>query len=80
MPLGRDQLDNAAKVSYHGCGIRLSSKSGENRIQRAVMSLLTDHSFRHKAESFAEEIKIAEAKDLAIQSLVALTDKKRLPV
>lgn len=80
MPLGRDQLDNAAKVSYHGCGIRLSSKSGENRIQRAVMSLLTDRYYRHNAENFAEEIKIAETKDLAIQSLVALTENKKLPV
>lgn len=80
IPLGRDQLDNAAKVSYHGCGIRLSPKSRENRIQSTVMSLLTDHSYRYKARYFAEEIKIAEAKDLAIQSLVALTDNKKLPV
>ena len=36
LPMGRDQNDNAAKVNYHGCGIRLSRKSGAPEIRRAV--------------------------------------------
>ena len=36
MPLGRDQLDNAARVAHHGAGLRVSPKAsaGEDRCAR----------------------------------------------
>ena len=36
MPLGRDQLDNAARVAHHGAGLRLKPKGGPDAIAAAL--------------------------------------------
>ena len=59
LPIGRDQPDNAARVEWHGAGIRLSPKSAPGVIRAAVESVLGDPAFsasaRRLAAAFAEE-------------------------
>ena len=59
LPLGRDQPDNAARVQWHGAGLRLSPKSSPAVIRAAVERVLHDPAFaasaRRLAAAFAEE-------------------------
>jgi UDP:flavonoid glycosyltransferase YjiC (YdhE family) len=59
LPIGRDQPDNAARVEWHGVGLRLSPKSSPAVIRVAVERVLADPAFavsaRRLAATFAEE-------------------------
>jgi len=55
LPMGRDQDDNAAKVKYHGCGLRLKPKSNSIKIKKAMQRILNDRNFRKNAQKFKEE-------------------------
>ncbi len=50
MPLGRDQLDNAARVVHHGAGLRLKPKAKPDAIAKAVRRVLEEPSFSAAAE------------------------------
>ncbi len=76
LPMGRDQNDNAAKVNYHGCGIRLSRKSGAPEIRRAVETILADPAFRLNVSGFRNELEQISEMDLAIQLLEELDEKR----
>ena len=56
MPLGRDQLDNAARVAHHGAGLKLKPKASSDAIARAVRRVLDEPSFRANAERLAAAI------------------------
>jgi UDP:flavonoid glycosyltransferase YjiC (YdhE family) len=59
LPIGRDQPDNAARVEWHGAGLRLSPKSSPAVIRAAVERVLRDPAFaasaRRLASAFVEE-------------------------
>lgn len=59
LPIGRDQPDNAARVVWHGAGLRLSSKSSSTTIGAAVQRVLGEPAFAASAgrlaAAFAEE-------------------------
>jgi UDP:flavonoid glycosyltransferase YjiC (YdhE family) len=59
LPIGRDQPDNAARVEWHGAGLRLSSRSSPAAIGAAVERVLRDPAFAASAArlaaAFAEE-------------------------
>ena len=59
LPLGRDQPDNAARVEWHGAGLRLSPDSSPVVIRAAVERVLRDPAFtasaRRLAAAFTEE-------------------------
>ena len=50
IPLGRDQLDNAARVAHHGAGLRLKPTAKPDAIAKAVRRLLEEPSFSAAAE------------------------------
>jgi len=56
MPMGRDQGDNAAKVVYHGAGIRISQKAGATAIRRALKKILTHDQYRSNAQILGGKI------------------------
>lgn len=66
MPMGRDQHDNAAKVVWHGCGIRLGSKTTSAKIRNAVSSILHDASYRQNATKFKKAIQDSTKKDVVM--------------
>jgi UDP:flavonoid glycosyltransferase YjiC (YdhE family) len=59
LPIGRDQPDNAARVQWHGAGLRLSPKSSPAVIRAAVERVLGDPAFaasaRRLAAAFVDE-------------------------
>jgi MGT family glycosyltransferase len=72
LPIGRDQPDNAARVEWHGAGLRLSPKSSPAVIRAAVERVLGDPAFaasaRRMAAAFAEE-RPAERATSALEGL-----------
>jgi UDP:flavonoid glycosyltransferase YjiC (YdhE family) len=76
LPIGRDQPDNAARVAWHGAGLRLSSTSSPAAIGRAVERVLGERAFaasaRRLATAFAEE-RAADRAPKALESLASRT-------
>jgi MGT family glycosyltransferase len=56
LPMGRDQYDNAMKVTLKGCGIQLSPKSSPRGIQRAVEQILSNNKYKANAKKMQDEI------------------------
>jgi MGT family glycosyltransferase len=72
IPLGRDQLDNAARVVHHGAGLRLKPTAKPDAIAKAVRRVLEEPSFSAAAERMAAAIAAETAEDLAAAELEAL--------
>jgi MGT family glycosyltransferase len=77
IPLGRDQNDTAARVTYHGAGLRLSPKASTTKIGAAVQQVLNDASYRRRAERLAAAITEEQQLIDAIAELEALPDAAR---
>ena len=56
IPMGRDQNDTAARVVYHGAGVRLPRRAPAPRIRRAVQRALGDDRLRANAARMASAI------------------------
>jgi MGT family glycosyltransferase len=61
MPMGRDQNDNAARVTARGAGVRLTPKASAEKIHHAVRQLLTQPQYRERARRLGELI-VADAR------------------
>ena len=79
VPLGRDQLDNAARVAHHGAGLRLKPNASSEAIARAVRRVLDEPSYRANAERLASAIAAETADDRAVEELEALANHSRSP-
>jgi UDP:flavonoid glycosyltransferase YjiC (YdhE family) len=71
LPISRDQPDVAARVTWHGAGVRLSSRSSPARIATAVQRILSDPAPRAAARRLADRI-AAEDANTAVTELEAL--------
>ena len=72
VPLGRDQLDNAARVAHHGVGLRLKPKASPDAIAGGVRRVIDEPSFAASAERMAAAIAVETADDLAVKELEEL--------
>lgn len=72
MPMGRDQLDNAALVAHHGAGLKLSSKARPAQIRKALQRILDEPEFAQNARSLQGHILADANQDLAIDYLETL--------
>ncbi len=72
LPMGRDQLDNAALVAHHGAGIALKKSAGSKAIRRAVEKLLENPRYRQGAETIARDIQQDANENRAVHLLEAL--------
>ena len=77
MPLGRDQLDNAARVAHHGAGLRLKPKASTDAIAAALQRVLDEPSFAANAERLAAGIAAELAEDRAAGELELLAAGSR---
>jgi MGT family glycosyltransferase len=75
LPLGRDQLDNAARVAHHGAGLRLKPKAGPDAIARAVQRVIDEPSFGQNARRIADAIAVETAEDRAAEELEVLAER-----
>ena len=53
LPLGRDQLDNAARVAHHGAGLRLKPDAKPEAIAKAVRRVLESRPSRQPRSGLA---------------------------
>jgi UDP:flavonoid glycosyltransferase YjiC (YdhE family) len=56
VPMGRDQLDVAARVVYHGAGVRLRPSAKPDAIRAAAERVIREPSFRTAAERIGASI------------------------
>lgn len=69
MPMGRDQKDNAVKVHYHGCGIRLKPTASVASIRKAVETVLNDTRYRSAATLWQKRIAVSSGAETAAEQL-----------
>src|SRR5262245_17231174 len=74
--LGRDQLDNAARVEACGGGVRLSAGASASRIAQAVRRVLEEPRFRERARDMAAIIARDVREDRAVAEMEALACAK----
>ena len=67
LPHGRDQADNAVRVTARGAGIKLSRGAKPQRIAKAVQRVLANPDMRLNAEQLGEAVR----RDAAAGRLVA---------
>ncbi|MFV1872479.1 MAG: glycosyltransferase [Oleiphilus sp.] len=78
LPMGRDQLDNATLVAYHGAGLRLSQKAGVRTIRRAICQVLEDTRFKENAGVLQVKIQkeaSAFTAEMCLENLAAQGDR-----
>jgi MGT family glycosyltransferase len=69
MPMGRDQNDNAARVVFHGAGIRIAPAADADTIRNAVRQVLETPRYRDAAGRLATRIVSDAGKGIAIAEL-----------
>ena len=72
LPMGRDQLDNAALVAHHGAGIALKKNATSKSIRHASQKLLAQTHYRQGAETIALDIQRDAKENRAVRYLEAL--------
>lgn len=63
IPLGRDQFGNAARVIYHGLGLRAKPNDKPEALSHKIKRLLSESSFTEKSRQMAEKIKAEVSTD-----------------
>jgi UDP:flavonoid glycosyltransferase YjiC (YdhE family) len=71
VPVSRDQPDNAARVLYHGVGIKVSKRSSPDKFASAVRSAMVDDAMRSRARRMADRL----APDLGAPKAVAALEE-----
>lgn len=74
LPIGRDQPDNAARVEWHGAGVRLSPKSSPAVIGAAVRNVLDNPGFAASSRRLAAAFAEGRPAELASSALEAVAD------
>jgi MGT family glycosyltransferase len=69
LPMGRDQLEIAARVVAAGAGVRLKPSASPAKIAAAVRTLLDDEQYRRSARRLAAAIAEQTATDRALAEL-----------
>ncbi len=72
IPMGRDQNDTAARVVFHGAGLRLPPRASVAKIRETVSQVLDDDSIRAAAKRIASAIADNELTTDLVTELEAL--------
>jgi len=72
LPMGRDQADNAARVTAQGAGVRLAPDASADEIAQAIDKVLSDPDYRCRARGFGARIAADAAARSAARELVQL--------
>lgn len=72
MPTGRDQPDNAARLTARDAGLKVSKNASPAKIAAAVQRVLTDPSFQQAAARLGEQLHTEADSGAALSELEAL--------
>ena len=76
LPMGRDQLDVAARVVHRGAGVRLDSSAEPKAIAAATREVLGEPRYREAAERIAAAIADETSTDRAVEEIETLIDQR----
>jgi UDP:flavonoid glycosyltransferase YjiC (YdhE family) len=76
LPMGRDQLEVAARVVAAGAGVRLKPSAAPAKVAAAVRTLLDDEKYRKSAQRLAAAIAEETAVDRALAELEDLASPR----
>jgi MGT family glycosyltransferase len=74
LPLGRDQLENAARVEWHGAGLKLDSAADPSTIAHAIARVLNEREFVVSAKRLGAAIREEIADGIAVRELEAVAE------
>jgi MGT family glycosyltransferase len=77
IPFESDQFDNAARVVWHGAGLRCSRLASKAQIAKAVRRLLGDARYRARAQHLRVLMTREAEENLAVRELEALAFETR---
>jgi MGT family glycosyltransferase len=77
MPDGRDQNDTAARVVFHGAGVRTGRGSSARKLRRVVDEALGDVSLKEGAERMARAFAGEDGAARAVEELESLASRGR---
>jgi len=69
MPMGRDQNDNAARVTARQAGVRISPKASVGAIRRAVIEVLENPAYYEGAKKLGKRVAEDAGRSLAVEIL-----------
>jgi UDP:flavonoid glycosyltransferase YjiC (YdhE family) len=72
IPMGRDQLDNATRVTARGAGVQLKPRATPAKIAAALGRVLDDPSYREAAGRLGAQLRMDAASGDAVRELEAL--------
>jgi UDP:flavonoid glycosyltransferase YjiC (YdhE family) len=72
LPMGRDQLDNAARLTARGAGLRLRPSAKPGDIAAAVRTLLQDPTHGEAAKRMSRRLRSETERDRAVEELEGL--------
>jgi UDP:flavonoid glycosyltransferase YjiC (YdhE family) len=76
LPMGRDQLDVAARVVHRGAGVRLDPAAEPPAIAAALTKVLNEPAYREAAQRIADAIAEETSSDKAVEEIEALVDSR----
>ena len=69
VPMGRDQNENAARVTARGAGVRVSPKASVEKIRSAIRTVLAEPHYRQAAQKLGRRVVEDARKSPAVQIL-----------
>jgi MGT family glycosyltransferase len=76
MPMGRDQNENAARIVFHGAGLRLKPTAAAAKIRQSVRDILEASRYRESARRLGEAI-ANDARDSRAVSVLEMVECRR---
>ena len=77
MPMGRDQNEHAARVVYHGAGVRLKPSAPPTQVREAVRSVIETPDYRERARALGAQVVRDARESPAVRVLEELTRKAK---
>jgi len=78
MPISREQPENAARVDWHGAGIRLDPGAASADIRMALARMLDDDRFASNARVLGRKIRSEVDEGIAVRELEAVVGSTRV--
>jgi UDP:flavonoid glycosyltransferase YjiC (YdhE family) len=72
VPHGRDQHDNAMRISHRGAGLTVERSSNAAAVRAAVLRLLSEETFAKNARNLGERIRASYGEDDIVRAVEAL--------
>jgi UDP:flavonoid glycosyltransferase YjiC (YdhE family) len=80
LPHGRDQADNAVRVTARGAGLSLSADAGVDALRSALGGLLREPGFRRAARALGSEVAREAERSQVVEILESLAEGKPEPL